>query len=82
MQTVATAPTDSPYANDSRYSKLSLLTCVVLVWFHIHAVAALWSFTWTNLLVATFALWVAGGLGISIGYHRLHAPRLQDLQMV
>ena len=40
----------------SRYSKLSVITCVVLVWFHIQAVAAFWSFSWTNLLVAAVAV--------------------------
>jgi hypothetical protein len=56
MQTVATVPTtnNASYTDDSRYTKLSVLTCVVLVWFHIHAVAALWSFTWTNLFAAAF----------------------------
>ena len=46
METVASlSPT-------SRYNKLSVLTCVVFLWFHIQAVAAFWSFSWTNLLVA------------------------------
>jgi stearoyl-CoA desaturase (delta-9 desaturase) len=69
MSSVATLPTES------RYSKLSYLTCAVLIWFHIQAVAALWSFSWTNLLVAVFLYWVAIGLGISMGYHRLHTHR-------
>ena len=36
----------------SRYSRINWLTCVVLVWFHVQAVAAFFSFTWTNLIVA------------------------------
>ena len=60
---------------ESRYSKLSYLTCGVLIWFHIQAIAALWSFSWTNLFVAVFLYWVAIGLGISMGYHRLHTHR-------
>jgi fatty-acid desaturase len=59
----------------SRYSKLSIVTCIVLVWFHIQAVAAFWAFSWTNLLVAAALYWVAIGLGISMGYHRLHTHR-------
>jgi fatty-acid desaturase len=59
----------------SRYSKLSVITCVVLVWFHIQAIAALWSFSWANLFVAVALYWVAVGLGISMGYHRLHTHR-------
>jgi len=60
---------------ESRYSKLSLMTCVVLAWFHIQAVAALFSFSWTNLIVAAVLYWMAVGLGISMGYHRLHTHR-------
>jgi fatty-acid desaturase len=59
----------------SRYSKLSVLTCVVFLWFHIQAIAAFWSFTWTNLLVAVALYGIAGGFGISMGYHRLHTHR-------
>jgi len=61
--------------SESRYSKISVITCIVLVWFHVQAVAAFWSFTWTNLLVAFALYWVGGGLGISAGYHRLHTHR-------
>jgi fatty-acid desaturase len=61
--------------SQSRYDKLSVITCIVLVWFHVQAVAAFWSFTWTNFLVAFALYWVAGGLGISAGYHRLHTHR-------
>jgi fatty-acid desaturase len=59
----------------SRYSKVSLLTSGVLIWFHVQAVAALFAFTWTNLIVALVLYWVAVGLGISMGYHRLHTHR-------
>jgi len=60
---------------ESRYSKLSVVTCVVLAWFHVQAVAAVFSFSWTNLIVAAFLYWMAVGLGISMGYHRLHTHR-------
>src|SRR5215210_9436449 len=69
MSSVATLDTES------RYSTLCLITCIVLVWFHIQAVAAFWTFSWTNLMVAAFLYWVAIGLGISMGYHRLHTHR-------
>ena len=62
-------------STESRYNKLSYLTCGVLIWFHVQAIAALWSFSWTNLFVAVFLYWVAIGLGISMGYHRLHTHR-------
>jgi fatty-acid desaturase len=69
METVATI------SSESRYSKLSVLTCVVLIWFHIQAVAAFWSFSWTNLSAAVALYCIATGLGISMGYHRLHTHR-------
>jgi stearoyl-CoA desaturase (delta-9 desaturase) len=62
-------------SKESRYSKLSWLTCLVLAWFHVQAIAALFSFSWTNLIVAAVLYWVAVGLGISMGYHRLHTHR-------
>ena len=43
--------------------------------FHVLAVTALFQFTWTNLIVAAVLYWVAVGLGISMGYHRLHTHR-------
>ena len=58
-----------------RYDKLSVITCIVLAWFHIQALAAFWSFSWRNVIVAAVLYWVAGGLGISLGYHRLHTHR-------
>ena len=59
----------------SRYSKLSVMTGLVLVWFHVEGAAAFWSFSWRNLIVALTLYCVAGGLGISMGYHRLHTHR-------
>jgi len=64
-----------PAESESRYGKLNVLTCLVLVWFHIQAVAAFFSFTWTNLITAVVLYWIAGGWGISMGYHRLHTHR-------
>ncbi len=63
------------YSDRSRYSKLNVLTGLVLVWFHVQAAAALFSFSWTNLATALVLYWVAVGLGISMGYHRLHTHR-------
>jgi fatty-acid desaturase len=63
------------YENPGRYAKLNFLTGGILIWFHIHAVAALFQFTWTNFLTALFLYWITVGLGISMGYHRLHTHR-------
>jgi len=42
---------------------------------HIGAIAALFFFTWNALLVAVFLFWLAGSLGVGIGYHRLLTHR-------
>jgi fatty-acid desaturase len=63
------------HSNPSRYSKMSLLTCGVLIWFHIQAAVALFEFSWTRLFVALTLYWISVGLGISMGYHRLHTHR-------
>jgi fatty-acid desaturase len=52
--------------------KLNWPTALVLVLFHIGAVAALFCFSWKVFLVALALHWVAVGFGISLGYHRLH----------
>jgi fatty-acid desaturase len=69
MHTVAS------YSNPSRYSKVNLITATVLIWFHAQAIAALFSFTWTNFFALLAFYWLAVGLGISMGYHRLHTHR-------
>ena len=43
--------------------------------FHIFAVAALFTFSWQNLLAAAICWWVAGSWGIGLGYHRLLTHR-------
>jgi fatty-acid desaturase len=47
----------------------------VMVLLHVGAVAALFMFSWKALAVAIFLYWLATGLGISLGYHRLHTHR-------
>jgi stearoyl-CoA desaturase (delta-9 desaturase) len=55
--------------------QLNWPTILALVVLHIGAIAALFMFSWTNLAVAVFFYWMATGLGISLGYHRLHTHR-------
>ena len=57
------------------YSTLNWITAVVMVIFHILAIAAFFFFSWTNLAVALVLHWFAVGFGISLGYHRLHTHR-------
>ena len=67
--------TADSYADPTRYSKINFITGGVLIWFHLQAAAALLSWSWTNVLTAVFLYWMAVGLGISMGYHRLHTHR-------
>jgi stearoyl-CoA desaturase (delta-9 desaturase) len=46
-----------------------------MIVFHVGAGAALFMLTWRAVIVALFLWWLAGGLGIGIGYHRLLTHR-------
>lgn len=48
---------------------------VNMVLLHLGAVAALFMWDWNAFLVALFLYWVAGSLGIGMGYHRLLTHR-------
>ena len=51
------------------------MTTFFMVVFHIGAIAAFFFFGWKPLLMAVFLWWVAGSLGIGMGYHRLLTHR-------
>jgi fatty-acid desaturase len=51
------------------------LTTSFMVAFHIGAFAALFFFSWKALVFAMVMWWVAGSLGIGMGYHRLLTHR-------
>jgi stearoyl-CoA desaturase (delta-9 desaturase) len=55
--------------------KVNWVTAVFMAAFHVGAVAALFFFTWKALFVAIFLWWLAGSLGIGLGYHRLLTHR-------
>jgi stearoyl-CoA desaturase (delta-9 desaturase) len=56
-------------------SGLNWITALVLAVLHIGAVAALFFFSWRAFAVAVVLYCIATGLGISMGYHRLHTHR-------
>jgi fatty-acid desaturase len=56
-------------------NKLNWITTSVLIVIHLGAIAALFTFSWKNLAIALFLYWMCTGLGISLGYHRLHTHR-------
>ena len=51
------------------------LTTSFMLAFHIGAFAALFFFSWKAFLLAMLLWWIAGGLGIGMGYHRLLTHR-------
>jgi stearoyl-CoA desaturase (Delta-9 desaturase) len=55
--------------------KLNWAITSVLAVLHAGAIAALFMFSWKALAVTVFLYWFAVGLGISMGYHRLHTHR-------
>jgi len=58
-------------------------TTVFMVLFHVGAVAALFMFNWRALVVAILLWWLAGSLGIGIGFHRIltHRAVMQFLRL-
>lgn len=50
-------------------------TAITMVVFHIGAVAALFMFNWASLIACLLLWWMAGSLGIGMGYHRLLTHR-------
>lgn len=50
-------------------------TIIFVAAFHLVAVAALFTFSWQNLLAAFLCWWVAASWGIGIAYHRLLTHR-------
>ena len=55
--------------------KINWSTLIAVTIFHILAVAALFTFSWSNLIAALILWWVAGSWGIGMGYHRLLTHR-------
>ncbi len=56
-------------------TKLHWNTIIAVSIFHLIAVAALFTFSWQNLAAAVVVWWIAGSLGIGLGYHRLLTHR-------
>ena len=56
-------------------NQLQWVTISVVILFHILAIAALFTFSWSNLIAAVVTWWIAGSWGIGMGYHRLLTHR-------
>ncbi|HEX8815580.1 MAG TPA: fatty acid desaturase [Terriglobales bacterium] len=63
------------YRKPAADKEVNWITSSFMVMFHLGAIAALFFFTWQALAVAILLWWVAGGLGIGMGYHRLLTHR-------
>jgi stearoyl-CoA desaturase (delta-9 desaturase) len=61
--------------------KVNWSTTLVFALFHVGAFAALFMFSWKVFFQTVFLYWVATGLGISMGYHRLHTHRSYRLPL-
>ena len=61
--------------NKAQKDQVNWVTAMFMALFHVGAIAALFFFTWKALFVALFVWWVAGSLGIGMGYHRLLTHR-------
>ncbi|MBS1797223.1 MAG: fatty acid desaturase [Acidobacteria bacterium] len=61
--------------NQAKSLQIQWHTLIGVAVFHALAVAALFTFSWTNLAAAVVAWWVANSLGIGVGYHRLLTHR-------
>jgi fatty-acid desaturase len=70
---------DTKLSTDARITpeshRMNWLTTVIMALLHVGALAALFVFSWRNLAVAVLLYCIATGLGISMGYHRLHTHR-------
>jgi fatty-acid desaturase len=55
--------------------RISWVTTIAFLVFHIGAVAALFHFSWQAVLWTAVMYWVSVGWGIGLGYHRLHTHR-------
>jgi fatty-acid desaturase len=55
--------------------KFNWNTAIFMIIFHIGALAALFTFSWTALIATLILWWVGGSLGIGMGFHRLLTHR-------
>jgi len=66
----------SIFTGDRTFAQpINPLTTFFMVLFHIGAIAALFMFSWKALALALVLWWIAGSLGIGMGYHRLLTHR-------
>ena len=64
------------FQNDKTFTQpIIWVTTIFRIILHVGAIAALFMFTWTALLVTVLLWWISGSLGIGMCYHRLLTHR-------
>jgi sn-1 stearoyl-lipid 9-desaturase len=61
--------------NKDQSGRINWETVITMIIFHVGAIIALFMFSWTAFFVSLVLLWLAGGVGIGMGYHRLLTHR-------
>jgi fatty-acid desaturase len=64
-----------PLSRSAQGNSFNLITFLFIIVFHAGAIAALFFFNWTAVIVAAFLYFVGINLGICLGYHRLLTHR-------
>lgn len=64
-----------PLRGGFHWRKLDWTVVIGIVGMHLACIAAPFYFSWSGLAVAAVLVWVTGGLGITLGYHRLLTHR-------
>ena len=59
--------------------KMNWNVTLIMLGLHVGALVGLFMFSWKLLAISLVLYWVANGLGISMGYHRLHTHRSYKL---
>ena len=68
-------PVTEIYGRKASDGQLNTITAVAMGVFHVLAIAALFFINWGAIATAIVLWWVAGSLGIGMGYHRLLTHR-------
>ncbi|HEY0006610.1 MAG TPA: fatty acid desaturase [Pyrinomonadaceae bacterium] len=61
--------------NKNKLEKINWITASFMILFHVGALAALFMWNWWAIGLTLFFSWVAGSLGVGMGYHRLLTHR-------
>jgi stearoyl-CoA desaturase (delta-9 desaturase) len=66
---------------DRAGQKINWTNVIAFAIFHLGAIAALFTFSWPAFAAVIFLFWMCTGLGISMGYHRLHTHRSYEVPL-